>query len=117
MALPATPSLIILGTGLSVLGLAWTLAEWGRRRAMRQLLSEGVPAQATLLDVGYEGAGERQTRLTLRFVPIGRPEPMVLTRLYEGRLPLQVGQTVEIRHLARHPSVLVVVAHAKQRIT
>ena len=117
MALPTTSSLLIIGTGLLVLGLSWAGASWSRRHALRQLLADGLPAQATVLEVIREGDGERMTRLRLSFVPPGQTESLVLTRLYEGRLPLQAGQNVAIRHLARHPSVLVLVDHAAQRIT
>jgi hypothetical protein len=105
-------SLWIAGTGMVSVLVMLGLYHLGRSQSNQQLLSSGQLAEAEIMSCQHEGSRFSVTVVSFRFTPVGYHTPIEVTRRLEGRVDLHPGQRVEVRYLASHPQVCLLVAYA-----
>lgn len=102
--------------GLAAVALMMVLGLAGRRAANRHLRSVGCRVYGQIMEARHEGGKCRQTRVTYVFRPAGKKAEICARGLYEGHLPFQAGDRVEIVHLPAIPVISALVTHLDQRL-
>jgi hypothetical protein len=100
--------LIIIGA-LAIMGVV--LHAIARKTANSDVLEHGITGKAEIVETRHDG--DNCMYVTYRFTPSAGAEPVEVIKHFDKKVDLAPGSQVEVKYLAKFPTISLLVAYEK----